>query len=178
MKKLAILFTGLAFLVTTTSFAGPGDPVKKGDSSESTNLVSNIPEKADAEFNAVENAFNKNFETAKVIRWKETDDFYFVYFVAGQHSMFAAFNKDADMLAVSRNISKSDLPLSVSESLKRLYGDCKIGETVLEMSIQGETTYYISADNPERIYQLKSNAYGDLQVVSKTKKKRLIGSIG
>src|SRR5690606_5633930 len=172
------LFTGLAFLVTTSSFANPGDPVKGSKKSETPHAEKAKTAVADAEFNAVQNAFNKSFDVSSVIRWKETDEFYFVYFVTDQQSMFAAFNKEAELLAVSRHISKADLPLNVSESLKRQYGDCNIGENVLEMSIQGETTYYISADGKEKVYQLKCNAYGDIEVVSKTKKKRLIGSIG
>src|SRR5678810_1144559 len=67
------------------------------------------------------NAFKKEFVGATEAAWTVGDNFYKVTFTLNDQKLFAYYNMQGDFMAVTRNISSLQLPLSLQTSLKRSY---------------------------------------------------------
>lgn len=115
-------------------------------------------------------SFEKKFNGARGVSWKESNDLFFASFELNQRKLTAAYNADGELLGLSRNISISEVPLTVSESLKRNFGDYQILESVTEVLYDGQTSYYINAENATRSLQLKCYADGEIAITKRVKK--------
>ncbi|MEO6405965.1 MAG: hypothetical protein ABIY51_14585 [Ferruginibacter sp.] len=148
MKKLTTIVTAIAIFFSTVAFASGIDPVST----------------------EVKTAFLKKFSTAESVSWKKNGDLYFASFQVNQNSFFAAYNEKAELVALSRNIQLSQLPLQLSQALAERYSSYTLSRDVTEMVLEGETSYYLNAESKDKTLQLKGKASGDIEVVSKTKK--------
>lgn len=148
MKKLTIIVTAIAMFFTTVAFASGLDVVST----------------------KVKTAFSKKFSTAEHVSWKKSGELYFANFEMQQNPFFAAYNENAELVAISRAIPLSQLPLQLSQTLTEKYSDYKLDNTVNEIVLEGETSYYLNAEGKTKILLLKGKANGDMEVISKTKK--------
>ncbi len=64
--------------------------------------------------------------------------------------MSAAFNEEGEFLGATRIITLSQLPLSTSLALQDRYAGYTINDSVTEMTTDGQTNYYIAAENSKR----------------------------
>jgi hypothetical protein len=149
MKKLKTMFAAIAFLLATSAFASPG-PEK-------------VSEKVRAEF-------EKNFTGASNVSWEKKDDFYFASFKLNEKEISAAYNESGELMGVSRIIETSQLPLNVSLAIADKYKEYTVAKNVTEIVFDGQTNYYVSVENSQKILKLKCTSYGDISVDSKTKK--------
>ena len=88
----------------------------------------------------VMNSFKKEFSEAKDVQWESTKDFAKATFALHGQIMFAFYNGEGSLLAVTRNIVASQLPLSLLAEVKKNYVDFWISD-LFEMSSNDHTTY-------------------------------------
>ena len=148
MKKLTGILTALILFVSASSFA-PNEEIVSAK---------------------IKSAFEKTFTSASDVKWNKSDGFYFANFKINQQVLSAAFDEEGEFLGASRNITLSQLPLSISLALQNDYADYTIG-SVTEMTTERQTNYYITAENSKRIVTIKADAFGDLSIEKKIKKK-------
>lgn len=148
MKKLTIIVTAIAMFFSTVAFATSLDPVST----------------------EVQTAFLKKFSNAENVSWKKSGELYFANFQVQNNAFFAAYNDKAELVAISRTIPFDQLPLQLSQNLADNYKDYTLGNSVTEIVLEGETAYYLSAENQSKVLQLKGKVSGDIEVISKIKK--------
>ncbi len=149
MKKLTVILTALVFFISASSFAPNEETVSA----------------------KIKSAFEKTFTSASQVRWNKSDGFYFADFKINDQVLSAAFNEEGELVGASRNIALSQLPLNISLALKDNYAGYAINNSVTEITTEGQTNYYIAAENSKRIVTIKASASGDLSISKKTKKK-------
>lgn len=69
--------------------------------------------------------------------------------------MFAYYNNSGEMLAITRNIVSSQLPISLFSELKQDYAQYWITD-LFEMVNGNETSYYVTVENADAVVVLKS----------------------
>lgn len=148
MKKLVTMVTA-SLLLITSAFAA-GDPGA-------------VSEKVKAEF-------ERKFTAAKNVTWEKTEEFYFAKFELNSCPVEVAYNENAELVAVLRTIETSQLPLNVMLAIADRYSGYKVAVKAQEITLDGETKYYLSIENDTRILKLKCSTGGDIQVESKLKK--------
>ena len=148
MKKIKIVFTAIVMLLTTAAFASDDN---------------NVSEKVKA-------AFKTDFAMASQVTWEKNSDFYFASFWLNQVKVDAAYNEEGELVGTSRKITTEQLPLSLSLELSKKYAAYKISTTAYELNYEGQTSYYLSADNSKQVLNLKCSANGYIETESRTKK--------
>lgn len=148
MKKLTAIIISAIMLISTSSFAGTGEEVSE----------------------AIRTSFAKSFSTAQNVSWKKSQDLYFANFNQNTSKLFAAFNESGELVAVSRTIDISQVPLALARSLQEKYGDYYLASSVIEMVLEGNTSYYINAESKTRSLEIRGTANGDIYIEKKTKK--------
>ena len=147
MKKI-ILVWALALVVgLNSSFAGTGTEISE----------------------KVTKSFQKEFVNAQNVQWEQGKDFVRAIFTQNDQVMFAYFNPDGDLLAVTRNILAGQLPINLLTDVKKNYGSYWITE-LFEIAMNNETSYYITLQNGEQKVILKSNGTNGWELFKKEKK--------
>ncbi|MBN9382429.1 MAG: hypothetical protein J0H74_16790 [Chitinophagaceae bacterium] len=144
MKKITTF--AFALLITVVSFAKPSDSVK-------------------GEINAT---FKKNFRNAQLLGTETHKAFTKLTFKMNDVIMFAFYNNSGELMAVTRNITSSQLPMNLLLSLKNDYSACWITE-LFEFTGDGISCYYVSLESADARITLRSN--GDTwEVYTNTRK--------
>ena len=147
MKKRILLLSIVLVSFTAFSFAADAPAISK-------NVIS---------------SFNKQFSNARDIKWEQRTNFIKVEFSVNEMVLFAYFNNSGDLLAVTRFISPSQLPLELLTSLKKTYGDYWISD-LFEIQTEAGTAYYATLQNADQIVILKSEGIGGWQTFQREKK--------
>ncbi len=156
MKKLTTILAAVAMFISMSAFADSGENVN----------------------DAVKTAFEKKFSGAKNVTWQKTDEFYFAHFELNKDDIAAAYNEEGLLVGTSHIISRDQLPDAVTKSLKENYGDYQISLSVTEINLDGEISYYLTADSKTNTLRLKCSADGsDIGIEKRTKKKVLVGRV-
>ena len=148
MKKFKTVLTAIVMLFAISSFAA--EPVK----------VSPV----------VKAAFAADFTKAKEVSWEKTSDFYFASFVLNDIKVEAAYSMEGKLLGTSRMISVQEMPLSISLAIAERYAGYQVNKSVIELTFEGVTRYYVNIEDDNKMLKLKCYANGDLEVDSKLKK--------
>lgn len=149
MKKLKTVFAAALMLFATSAFAING------------------PEKVTA---TVKAAFEKNFSGAEKVNWEKSEEFYFASFQLNSKEVTVAYHENSELVGMSTEISTAQMPLNVSLAISSKFKDYKLAETTTELTYDGQTTYYVFAENSKRILKLKCNSNGDVSIDNKIKK--------
>ena len=116
------------------------------------------------------NAFSQEFAGAKDVKWTTNETFYKASFVFNGQYVYAFYQLDGELLAMTRNISSLDLPISLQTSLKKGYEGYWISD-LFEISNNEGTKYYITMENADSKLVLKSTNAGDWVSFKKSAKK-------
>ena len=147
MKKY-LLFLSLAVLVSVSSvFAGH----KEGVSDKAIQ------------------SFQKDFARATNVQWESRKEFNRATFELNGEIMFAYYSPEGELLALSRNLVSSQLPIRLSASLKKTYNGYWITD-LFEVASNNESSYYITIENAEVALVLRAIGGGDWEVFRKQKK--------
>ena len=146
MKQIITFATAL--LLTLSSFARPTDSISED----------------------IRTSFKKNFRTAQVMSTETHTTFTKLTFKMNDVIMFAFYSRTGDLLAVTRNIVSSQLPLNLLMSLKSDYKAYWITE-LFEFTGNDDSCYYISLENADAKVTLRST--GDSWEVYSSVKKDL-----
>src|SRR6476469_7666830 len=110
MKRLLFVFTLSLTLISFRSFAG------------------------DVEVSvAIRESFQNSFKNAKEVNWTMVDHYYKASFILNEQYISAFYDADGKMIALTRNISLDQLPISLQLALKKNYGSYWI-TNLFEMS--------------------------------------------
>lgn len=133
MKPLLIALTLLATVITTSSFA-----------SETTVAPS------------VLKSFKNQFTTAQEVDWTVTKTLYKAQFsINGQYAI-AYYEADGTMVAVTRNISSTQLPIALQGKLQKNCENHWISD-LFEVTNEEGTTYYVTLENADEKIVMKSS---------------------
>ena len=135
MKRLLLTLALAVSLVSMSSFA------------TGENLVSR---------EALE-SFQKSFKSATNVTWSVSEIFYKASFSMNGIYASAYYTTDGKMIALTRNISSLQLPMTLQANLKQDYSKYWISD-LFELANDEGTHYYITLEDGENRLVLKSNS--------------------
>jgi hypothetical protein len=101
-------------------------------------------------------SFEATFSKAESVTWAVSEGMYKVSFnVAGRYA-FAYYDEEGNMLAVTRHLSPTELPMVLLAKIKQKYNQYWVSE-LIEVSNEGGTNYYITLEDAATKLILKSN---------------------
>jgi hypothetical protein len=112
-------------------------------------------------------SLNKSFASAKNIKWEQSKDVLKASFTINDQVLVAYYNNNGELKSVMRNIVSEQLPIGLLTNLKTGYADYWITD-LNEVAVDGQTTYYVTLENPDAKLVLKSNAEYNWTVNAKT----------
>jgi len=133
VKKAAIMMACVLALSTSYSFASGNDDNKQ-----------------------VRNAFRHDFENAQLMRTEAHDNFTKMQFSLNGQVMTAFYSVSGELLAVTRNLTTSQLPVSLLMNYKKHYDGYWVTD-LFEMSQNDQSSYYITLENSDTRMTLRSN---------------------
>ena len=114
-------------------------------------------------------SFNSSFSSSKAVIWQTEKDFVKATFTMNNQVMYAYYNDNGELMAVTRNILSDQLPISLMTDLKKNYSNHWISD-LFEMAADGQTSYYITLENADETLILKSSDFNSWSVYKKTKR--------
>ena len=102
-------------------------------------------------------SFRKDFKQAEVLSTDAGKDYTKITFKMNGAILFAFYNDNGELLAITHNILSTALPINLLMQIKRNYSDCWITDC-FEFSANGSTTYFITLENADTKLVLSSNA--------------------
>jgi hypothetical protein len=148
MKKLTIILSALILAISASAFTKDETVSAK-----------------------VKAAFQKTFTSATDVYWKKVNEFYLANFRINDQSLSAAYDEDGKLISASRSVTLAELPLAVSFCLKNQFEGYTFQNIATEITLDGETSYYINAENTKRAVTIKATGSGESSIVKKAKKK-------
>jgi hypothetical protein len=147
MKKRILLLSIALVSFTAFSFAAETPAVSK-------NIVS---------------SFNKQFSNAQDIQWDTHGNYVKAQFTMNDMVLFAFFNNNGDLLAITRFISPNQLPLSLLSNLKKEFTNYWVSD-LFEIQTENGTSYYATLENADQTIVLKSEGIDGWMLFQKEKK--------
>ncbi|HTE09950.1 MAG TPA: hypothetical protein VK645_03255 [Chitinophagaceae bacterium] len=126
MKKKIITLLAFVMLAVTTTFAG-GNGISKNA------LVT----------------FSGTFAKATDVKWEKEATYYKASFKMNGQSLNALLSEEGDMIAVSRNILSTELPIRLQASLNKNFSAYWIAD-LTEYAVGNGTVYYITLENADQ----------------------------
>ena len=83
--------------------------------------------------------------------------------------MFAYYSEAGELIAVTRNIVSSQLPIALLTTLKKNYNSYWISD-LFEISSNNDASYYVTLQSADQTVVLKSNGISGWEVYKKEKK--------
>ncbi len=158
MKRIFALTTALLLTIgVSTSFAN--------DANNGARTSANTSANNGGDNNAW---LRKDFSQAEVLDTR-TDPGYtrFTFKMSGM-ILNAYYSNQGELLAVTHNITSTQLPLTLLMQIKRDYSSYWISD-LFELSSHGESNYYITLENSDKTVTMRSSA-NNWEVFSKTTK--------
>lgn len=147
MKFLLVTLTALFSLVNTRAHAA--DDVKVSA--------------------AVIASFNTAFKNASEVKWNTAGDYYKADFAINGQYVNAYYDATATLVAVTRNITSFQLPITLQAKLKAGYEAYWISD-LFELSDDNGISYYVTVENTDGKITLKSSGANDWSVYKKQSK--------
>jgi hypothetical protein len=138
-RKIAVAILA-ATLITTSAFAGGEEDKAK----------------------AIKN-LKKEFSTAKDIQWKVAENYIKASFNWNDQQLEVFYNYDGELIAKSRHVNPSALPIEAQQKMETKYAGYKIDECV-EMTNEDGVNFYVSLIKENKKTILQVSPYGDVLV--------------
>lgn len=146
MKKLFIVALVLTSFAATANIPGP---------------VSNIN-------SAILTSFKTEFRNAVNVEWTVKKEFVLAKFTSDNQPMFAYFKPNGELMAVTRNINRAQLPMGLNTILKQKYTGYHLVD-LFEVMKDGESVYYATMRNSKCSVTLQSLSSDSWHVYKKQK---------
>lgn len=114
-------------------------------------------------------AFSAQFDKASDISWKITGNFIKASFQVNGQYMDAFYSTDGILIAISRNIVSSELPIQLQLGITKNYPGSWITE-LFEYASNGTSTYYLTMENKDEKFILESDSGNEWHLFKKTVK--------
>ena len=115
------------------------------------------------------NSFNNEFSTAKEVEWSVGSNYYKAAFTFNGNHVFAFYNKDGELLGLTRYISSLDLPINLQKDLKKDYSSYWISD-LFEVANSEGTNYYITLESADKKIVLRSSGGNNWTTFKKVSK--------
>ena len=146
-KKIAFTIVLLLTVTISYSFAAPADSIN----------------------GQITASFQKHFKNAKLIGAETGRHFTKVTFKMNEIVLFAFYSDNGQLLAVTRNILSSQLPIELMMNLKKNYTAFWITD-LFELNGDTENCYYVTLENADTRVVLRSTDSSSWEVYQKTNK--------
>lgn len=113
--------------------------------------------------------FSAAFAKASNVKWAKENNYYTASFQMNGQSFNALLSEEGEMIAVSRNILSTDLPVGLQVSLNTTFPAYWISELV-EYAVDNETRYFITIENANQKITLENVGTYDWSSVKRTAK--------
>ena len=113
-------------------------------------------------------SFRKDFKQAELLSIVDGKDYTKVTFKMNGVILSAFYKDNGELLAVTHNITSSQLPINLLIQVKHNYADCWISDC-FEIDANGAASYYITLENANTKLTLHSNG-NDWETYSKIAK--------
>ena len=100
-------------------------------------------------------SFKKDFASAKDVKWESGKEYIRATFTMNGQVLFAYYSETGEMLAMTRNILSSQLPINLQNDLRKEYSSFWITD-LFEMAAGNETKYFVTLETTDNIIVLKS----------------------
>lgn len=117
---------------------------------------------------AVTNSFHTTFKNASDVQWKDVGNYYKAEFIMNGQYVSAFYSSNATLMAVTKNIATTQLPVTLQANLKDAYEDYWVSD-LFELSDENGTSYYATLENGESKITLKSSS-GNWNTYKKSRK--------
>jgi hypothetical protein len=114
-------------------------------------------------------AFNQKFSSANETQWENHKTYMRAQFKMNNMVLFAYFNNNGELLAVTRFISPDQLPLALQGTLKTKNEGYWVSD-LFEIQTENGTAYYATLENSDQVVILKSEGTGGWGLLHKEKK--------
>lgn len=114
-------------------------------------------------------SFNTSFKNASEVKWSQTQNFYKAEFSLSGQYVTAYYDATASLIAVTRNVSSFQLPITLQTKLKISYENHWISD-LFELSDDNGTAYYVTLENGDEKLTLKSTGTNDWSLYKKQRK--------
>ena len=114
-------------------------------------------------------AFKSDFTNASHATWEQKQGFTKATFSLNGQVLCAYYDYNGELQAVVRNICSDQLPIALLTTLKKDYDGFWITD-LFEISVDNQTTYYVTIENSDKKIVLKSESAAYWNVFSKAKK--------
>ena len=114
-------------------------------------------------------AFNAKFPGAKEVSWSSGRNYYKATFIFSGTQMVAWYEMSGKLISVTRNMSSTELPLYLRNSIKNNYTNYWITDLVEESNKNG-FTFYITLENADYKIVLVSKKGSDWELDEKHEK--------
>jgi hypothetical protein len=114
-------------------------------------------------------SFNSEFVNASEVKWTVADLYYKAEFIFSGQYVTAYYDENGQLIAVARNISSHELPLSLQKNLNKFYTNYWI-TNLFELTDESGTNYYLTLENADTRMTLRSNASLGWNLFSKQNK--------
>jgi hypothetical protein len=114
-------------------------------------------------------SFTSTFSKAKEVDWTESGRMYKARFTLDGQYINAFYSEDGDLLALTRNVSTSQLPVLLQAELKKQTDKYWITE-LFEITNEEGTSYFVSLENADTKIVMKSAGNKSWQSYSKLRK--------
>ena len=114
-------------------------------------------------------SFKKEFAQAKDVSWQKAGEMVKATFTLNERVLFAYYSESGDLIAITRNITTDQLPISLQTSLRKNFAGYWVSD-LFEMVSGGQTNYYITLENADQKVVLKSEDFGSWSTYKKEKK--------
>lgn len=101
----------------------------------------------------------RDFRNAELMSTESRDTYTKVVFKLNQQVMTAYYSNSGELMAVSRNIVTSQLPVNLLLSFRKHYGECWVTD-LFEINQNDQTSYYMTLENADGRVVLRSNGDG------------------
>jgi hypothetical protein len=145
-KKLAIAVALLLTVGVTSSFATPTDKT-----------------------DVIKASFKKDFQKAELMEIEANNSYNKLTFKMNDMVLYAFYSDKGELLAVTRNIKSSQLPIQLLLDLKRDYASYWITDR-FEFNVDGTNSYYVTLENADSAITLRANSSDDWHLYSRKNK--------
>ncbi len=145
-KKLAIAVALLLTVGVTSSFATPTDKT-----------------------DVIKASFKKDFQKAELMGIEASDTYNKLTFKMNDMVLYAFYSDNGELLAVTRNIKSSQLPIQLLLDLKRNYANYWITD-LFEFNGNETNSYYVTLENADSSITLRANSSDNWQLYSRKNK--------
>ena len=101
-------------------------------------------------------SFKRSFKNATEVNWTLSNNLYKANFILSGQYVAAYYDAEGTMIALTRNISSTQLPIALQANMKKNYEGFWITD-LFEMTNEDGTSYYVTLENADTSVILKSN---------------------